>query len=312
MSTQAHYFKIGMFVIGTIIILVMGIIVLSAGALRRNVVMFETYIDESVQGLSVGSPVMRRGVQIGRVEEITFPAYKYDDVPREAFDKYVMVIMSINRDNFKGLSDEQIQAEVRRSVTKEGFRLKLAYQGITGIAYLDADYIDVERFPPMRVPWEPEYFYIPSTQSTLTSFTQAIDTVFQKLDHVDFERISNLLGETLVTVQEGVEDAQIPTIRDKFTTLVEELRQTNRKVLAMMDKSSSEPSVANIPDTIDQLNKTLKRVDQLISNQQADIEEISANLVKVSANLRELTEYAKRYPSQIIFGSPPARPEVVK
>ena len=72
MATKANYFKIGLFVLATTGILTAGGIVLSSGFLTRETLLFETYIDESVQGLSVGSSVLHRGVQIGTVKQITF------------------------------------------------------------------------------------------------------------------------------------------------------------------------------------------------------------------------------------------------
>ena len=54
------------------------------------------------------------------------------------------------------------------------------------------------------------------------------------------------------------------------------------------------------------LDKSLRRVDVLLSNKSQDVEEIVENLRVVSENLRELTKNAKRYPSYVLFGEPPA------
>ena len=45
-------------------------------------------------------------------------------------------------------------------ITK-GLRVRLASQGITGAAFLEADYIDPEKFPPMEIIWEPKTYYVP-------------------------------------------------------------------------------------------------------------------------------------------------------
>ena len=42
--------------------IVVGVVVLGGGALFRRTVIFETYLQESVQGLDIGSPVRYRGV----------------------------------------------------------------------------------------------------------------------------------------------------------------------------------------------------------------------------------------------------------
>ena len=40
----------------------------------------ETYIEESVQGLDIGSPMKFRGVLVGKVEEITLTSAVYDNM----------------------------------------------------------------------------------------------------------------------------------------------------------------------------------------------------------------------------------------
>jgi phospholipid/cholesterol/gamma-HCH transport system substrate-binding protein len=71
------YFKIGLFVIAATVIGVIGVIVLGMGTIFQKQVLVETYIDESVQGLDIGSPVKFRGVQVGKVEQITLTNVQY-------------------------------------------------------------------------------------------------------------------------------------------------------------------------------------------------------------------------------------------
>ena len=78
MSAQAHYFKIGVFMLSGITLAVLAVIILGAGALFKKKIMMETYFDESVQGLSVGAPLKYRGVTIGKVEHIGFVRNEYN------------------------------------------------------------------------------------------------------------------------------------------------------------------------------------------------------------------------------------------
>ena len=82
MSQKANYFRLGIFIIAASAILVAIILALGAGTAFKRTVTIETYFDESVQGLDVGSAVKYRGVQIGRVTRIGFTATQYQsDVP---------------------------------------------------------------------------------------------------------------------------------------------------------------------------------------------------------------------------------------
>ena len=77
MSVKPNYFKIGTFVLSALIIVVVGIVMLSGGRWSQKTY-WETYFDESVQGLAVGAPIKYRGVQIGTVERIAFVAMNMD------------------------------------------------------------------------------------------------------------------------------------------------------------------------------------------------------------------------------------------
>ena len=91
-----------------------------------------------------------------------------------------------------------------------------------------------------------------------------------------------------------------------------DLKETNRLIVNIMDETKADSSGANIPRAIAQFDKTLKQMDEFLLRQQSDVEEIVANMKRASANLRELTESAKRYPRGIMFSAPPAKSEVTE
>ena len=317
MNMKKRYFKIGIFVLSTIVLLVAGVMTLSFANLGEKKVFLETYIDESVLGLNVGSPVMQRGVKIGRVEKITFVPLEYNfDQGSEKFNKYgkyVMVVMAIEGKKFPAMphDDTQTMAIIDRWIAN-GLRLKLSYQGITGIAYIEADYVDPDRFKPIIVPWDPKYIYIPSSPSVLSNFTQAADNFLQRLDHIDFEGMAKTFTETLETLNKAVVDVHVVETRKDILGLIAEIRETNLQVQKLMDKSKSDENGANIPEAIAQFNTTLKSMDKFVLSQKSEVEEIVTNIKRASANLRELTEFAKKYPSQVLFSPAPPHSEVVK
>ncbi|MHC5082423.1 MAG: MlaD family protein, partial [Planctomycetota bacterium] len=191
MRENSTYFKVGLFVLGCLALLIAGVIFISADKID-HAVLVETYIDESVQGLSVGSSVVRRGVAIGRVERITFVPVEYpmetESVEFDKFERYVMVVMAIRPTEFPqlGKDPELVSASIRKQVNN-GLRFKISYQGITGLAYLEADYVDPLRNPPLAVPWVPKNHYIPSSPSLMQNFTEALDKTFQRLGAMDVE-----------------------------------------------------------------------------------------------------------------------------
>ena len=70
MKRRGSYFKLGLFVLVAVGLGLAALVVLGVGVFFRQPVYMETYLDESVQGLDVGSPVKHRGVQIGVVQQL--------------------------------------------------------------------------------------------------------------------------------------------------------------------------------------------------------------------------------------------------
>jgi paraquat-inducible protein B len=71
MSKKANKTMIGLFVVGALVLLIMGIVVFGSGTLFKRTNKFVLYFDGSVKGLFIGAPVTFRGVSIGTVKDIS-------------------------------------------------------------------------------------------------------------------------------------------------------------------------------------------------------------------------------------------------
>ncbi|MEO5701316.1 MAG: MlaD family protein, partial [Casimicrobiaceae bacterium] len=72
MSANANYFKLGLFVIAGVGAAIALLLIIGSGRYFQPRVVIETYFNESVQGLDIGSKVKYRGVVIGDVTAISF------------------------------------------------------------------------------------------------------------------------------------------------------------------------------------------------------------------------------------------------
>lgn len=348
MNTRANYFKIGIFIITAVTILVVAMVALGAGALFRQKVMVETYLDESVQGLDVGSPVKYRGVQIGKVDRISHTYTKYEmEKPFDARRRYVLVEISVFADAFEGLSAKEIGLLLARWVER-GLRVRLAAQGLTGLSYLEMDYVDdPARYLELKFAWEPTACYVPSAPSTVGRVVESIESInrtLKELERADIPKIADNLDQLLVVLKQSIDEARVAALHEQAIRLLEESREAIGSVREFLDKpdlddalaglkrivEASEDDVAQItsdlrqvsarlnaasedmPQTVDEFNKTLRRLSALIADRRYDIASILENMETVSANLKELTEDAKRYPAHVLFGEPPAPSEPAK
>ena len=67
---QTSYFKIGLFTALSLAMVILFLVFLGVSNLFQTTELAETYFDESVQGLNVGSAVKYRGVTVGKVTAI--------------------------------------------------------------------------------------------------------------------------------------------------------------------------------------------------------------------------------------------------
>jgi hypothetical protein len=315
MNSKANHFKIGAFVLGSVVLVIAGMVAIGTRTFHKDVIWMETYINESVQGLNEGSALMHRGVAIGRIERITFVPLEYPMEPNspwfEQYSRYVMVLMSVERSKMPGISGgpTAFRAMMAREI-QNGLRLKLTYQGITGLLTLETDYVDPIRNPALSVPWEPHTLYVPSAPSVVTNFTRAVDSVFQRLEKLDIEGLSERMARALDSIDRAANEVKLGDVRQAVVTLAEDLRQTNRQIQQAL--SSQTPPPGTVPRAVQQFTDALARIEQLVARHEVDIEKIMVDLRTVAANLRDLSESLKNDPAKILLSGQPSRSEVVK
>lgn len=245
MTEQANYFKLGAFVLGSFALGVLALVGLGAGAVFERRLMMETFIDESVQGLEIGSPVKYRGVQVGNVAAIELALQRYTglSVTRRRF---VRVVISLYPKAFSSMSErtpDLIQQVVEREAL-QGLRVRLTSQGLTGAAYLELDYLSPA--PPRVVRIEeqlddtvllldyrdamtnvmqtvkltPEHIYCPSAPSTLTQIGTAIGDAMKAVKDLEIPKIVDKLTTVLTTVNKAVKDLQVAKLSEDMQKLL--------------------------------------------------------------------------------------------
>lgn len=316
MSKQPNYFWIGLFVLGALGLVVGGVVFVSADDMGANAILMETYLNESVMGLSVGSELSHRGVPIGRIEEITFVATEYNlpvgSKDLERFGRYVMVVVSVNSKDVPGLGEDPgLFRTMMEEQVRQGLRLKLSYQGITGLAVLETEYVAVDRAHDLEFTWDPKHIYIPSTPSIITSFTQSIESVFQRLEKIDFESVVTHIDQTLITVNKAVMDLNMVELRKILVTFVQDLTQTNQQLQQVLGQAGRLAD-GEIPQTLNEFALALSRIERLVARHEPDVDKILVDIQIIAGNLRQLSETLKHDPAKLILTSPLERSEVVK
>lgn len=341
MSQQANYFRLGLFLIAAVAVFLGLVLALSAGQVFRHTIVLETYFNESVQGLDTGSAVKYRGVQLGRVSNITFTYGRYEqDLPRSVRKPYVLVESEVDPAliGFAVESDpERLQQAIER-----GLRVRIAPVGITGTAYLEIDLVEGAP-PPLPIEWTPHNLYIPSAPSSYNQIVRGAQNFLVKLDRLDVESVVADAHKLLVTANAKLDQAQLDKLAASADGTLKDVRaaaaQLNRvlaspeiaqatkdlaaaaararEILAnpKLDKlpEDAAATVASVREVLDSpqvkrslasADRILRRLDELTAGSDADVAAALANLRRLSENLRDLSESLRRYPGAILGDAP--------
>jgi len=323
MSAHTNYFKLGMFVISAVSLLILALIAFGLGSLRKDKVMLETYFNESVQGIDVGSPLKFKGVKIGSIERVRFVFNKYHNIKDVPF-RYVLVEMAL--DPHAPLTTSE-NANLREALAREvegGLRIRIAPQGLTGTAYLEMDYVKSGANKPLPIDWTPEYPYVPSTPSTIARLEETFETfskLLRRIDEAGVDQAVANINSLLVVLREAVKDANVPGLTGNVNSLITDLRGTNQQLSALIESREARESLANLgqlisnlnvstqnlPQAVSDLRRFLRELGQLMGSQRDEVQELLQQGKRMMENLNDLTGDAKRNPSRLIFGAPPAK-----
>ncbi len=337
MSTKGTYFRVGIFVILASVIGIAAIIVFGAAELiPRKAFEVETYMDDSVQGLEVGSKVKSHGVEIGKVEEITFADSEYQIPDDYIFEhgRFVLVRMHVYPELI-GEASGKLDMDIFNRAIEAGMRVRLASAGLTGGKFMEVEFLDAERFPPFEITWEPNTPYIPSAPGVFASIMDSVDGLTRQLETADFKGLVNDVRKLVNDIDTEVKKADIEGIGIRAKNLLEEFDKlaknpdllatlqnlneatgSSRDIVNRFDQEFQgdefQKAMANIrdamedfPEMMQKLTHTMRRVDNMLMVQQNDLGDAIRELSQTFKNLRELTDTAKKYPSWALFGKPP-------
>jgi len=135
----------------------------------------------------------------------------------------------------------------------------------------------------------------------------------QAIDDADVAELSNGVQSFVANANQAIDDVNVPAIGNQVQNLFAEARQTNQSLQELLKRpEKTESQMANVAVMIASLNRTLMRIDKLVTTQSPQIELALENLREVSGDLKELTGDLKQHPSQLIFSQPPSKSEISK
>lgn len=311
------FLRVGLLIVAGTALLI-GLVWFLGGSKISKGILYESYFSESVQGLEVGVAVKYRGVSIGRVTEIGLVTAEYGQETVDGVDqatyRLVFVRYIIDPKRLGRVPDTE-------TAVKLGLRARLASAGLTGVTYIELDFVDPHRNIATNPPWQPRAEYIPSVPTTLSQVEDATKLLIERVNQVDIARLS----KTVIAVLDGL-DQLTRQVGDTLKTadlpgLVADLRQTSGSLRALAANPDIQRTLASSAAAADRLTRlvgqmppliaaaqaTAKRADAGVADTQQALAPLLRDMLATVASLREVTESLRRNPAQILLGQPPPR-----
>jgi paraquat-inducible protein B len=333
MNNKATFLRVGLLLVAGVAAAV-GLVLFLSRDQVRNGIEFETYSKESVQGLVAGAPVKFRGVQLGQVTEIALVGATYPEAMPAVTDpnafELVVVRFTVDPKKLGRHMDPDRAVEL-------GLRGRLANQGITGVEYIELDFVNPKQFPAEKVPWTPAFFYIPSIPSTIAQVQDAAQALLAKLQAIDMARLAGSvqtvlddlhgqlaegdLHQTLAEANLLLRSLHAAVDKADLPAVAADLRATSSSVRALVQSkdikqmTSSAAAAADsfaeagraLPPLLDTLESTVRHADDSVGDLRQELGPVLRDIRAAASNLRETTETLKRYPSSVLLGAPPPK-----
>jgi paraquat-inducible protein B len=313
MSAQSRYFKIGLFILAGGALLVAGLLFLGADSMFRPRVYLETYVDGTVQGIDVGSPVKFRGVQIGRVSRVDFCFNEYGPNPGAGRLDYVYIEMEVNKQVFRGMFDADVGTMIGQAVD-QGLRVMLQPQGITGLNFAELNYVDRAPPPPLEIWWTPRHPYIPSAPGTLASMLDSVNSImdtFKALDIKDTVRELNAVMEnfntTLGKLQTNLDEMNLAETSANLQKLIDEMRGKVAELPVEQLGEDGRQMMETVTAAAGEMQGLVDRLERNPLLNEKAVGGIVRDFQSTAANFRLLSESLRDTPSLILWGKPPKR-----
>ncbi|HZP40744.1 MAG TPA: MlaD family protein [Candidatus Binatia bacterium] len=186
---------IGAFVVGAVVLAVVGVLVLGSGRYFRATMPVVVYFTGSVNGLAVGAPVKFKGVPVGDVRDIRLNIAPHE---RAAADVRIPVLIELDQGRIaeQGVRTGVDEKTLRRLID-EGLRAQLSTESfVTGVLYVA---LDLRPGTPVRLVSDPTvpYVEIPALPTAMEAVQDAAGRIVSKLENVDLDELVAAASRTL-------------------------------------------------------------------------------------------------------------------
>jgi paraquat-inducible protein B len=293
MSRKASPAYIGAFVVGAVILAVVGVLIFGSGSYFKERYAYVAFFSGSIKGLGIGAPVELRGVKVGTVKDINLE-FNVDDMSVR-----IPVLLEYEPERISRGTTEIDPYKNLDQLIERGLRAQLQLQSVvTGQLMVALDFHPDK--PAVLMGGYGEYREIPTIPTTTEELTKT-------LANIPFEELFNSLHSTVASIEELVSSGEIT----KSLQSIQMVMKDTRKLVSNIDEQIV-PLSTNLEQTIiaarkmvEQTDKTLALVEDILAEDSAPRSKINKALdefADAARSMRLLVDYLERHPEALLRG----------
>jgi paraquat-inducible protein B len=288
MSAPTNHWKLGAFVVASVLVGLTAAVVLMAHTLQLVTVTYTSYFDEAVTGIEVGSPVRFRGVKVGNVSAIDVaPDRRHVEIV------YSLGVKVLKRLELTGTSSGK---ETKISMPPD-LRVQLASTGLTGTKFLQIDFFDAGGTPPPVLPFPVPDNTIPATPSSMKNLE---DAVVRALDQIP--DLAKELSGVVTRMNVILDDVNRRGLPGKAVATLDDASVALAKMNRVLDRlDANDGLLASLQRTSDSLS------DVAGPRLGANLDETGRDLREAAVAVRQFVEALQRDPDMLVKGKTKVR-----
>ena len=283
---ETNKFKLGLFVIVSVIVLIAAIFCMGVFDRLRPKAHIVTFVEESVQGLTTGSPVKYKGVPIGNVSDITIMVDNNEiridiEVDLSKIQKRTATTVS----GSKELGRAQFYDFLKKE-SAYGLACRIELDGITGAKYVEINFFKDGKVPSSRRKAEIGKMGIimPSTPSMMANLRTNIFEILTSVASVDFKGISKQTHDLLERANRTLDRAKLDQLSVNADQVIRKIDVTITNLNQVLDQKQMRTAVREMENSLKAIQKLAVRIEQSVDR---------ANLSETAGDIRELSRSLK-------------------
>lgn len=273
--------------------------------LHGEAVPYVAYFDDSIEGLSKGSPIKLFGLQVGNVQELALVARSPRGERARASARVEFVVQPHRA--LDGPAAELLYPPQMRQQVADGMRVVLETSNfLTGEKALSLSYLPNAKGVEL-VRDEEGAMVLPSHSGGIDTLTDTLSEVAARLNSIPYEQIGKSLQHALGSVDQTVSG---PDLKRAIAGLASTLDEVH--ALAHEARTGLAPAFERLPEIASNLDEAVKNANAALTNVggqdgafQQKAQRLLTQVADMARSVRLLADFLEKHPETLLRGRQP-------